>query len=224
MALTRQRKVTPEIEAQIRKEYEAGASTPYLAEKYKMSRPTVGYSIQNAGGSLRGRGGHISSPITGFANDEMLVREVHAEYENGKSLKVIKQERNLSAHESMILSSFRKYGLAVRNCGTVPTVEAYIDNQGYRRVRINIEDPMWSMALSGYYGDNRRTATILEHRLVMARKIGRPLREEETVHHINNNKLDNRPENLELHVGNHGKGATQAHCHTCTCFNGSQNI
>ncbi len=38
----------------------------------------------------------------------------------------------------------------------------------------------------------------LEHRLVMARVVGRPLLAEETVHHRNGDRLDNRPNNLEL--------------------------
>lgn len=39
---------------------------------------------------------------------------------------------------------------------------------------------------------------IAEHTVVMAAKIGRPLRPGENVHHKNGHRADNRPENLEL--------------------------
>lgn len=72
---------------------------------------------------------------------------------------------------------------------------------GYVFVTINIDHPFISMASRT---SNRNHYQIAEHRLVMATHLGRPLTDDEIVHHINGIKSDNRIANLELlRVGQH---------------------
>ncbi len=61
-----------------------------------------------------------------------------------------------------------------------------------------------------HHPDAIKLGYVLEHRLVMEKLIGRRLNKSEAVHHLNHNRLDNRPENLELCSSN-GKHFIEHH-------------
>jgi hypothetical protein len=72
--------------------------------------------------------------------------------------------------------------------------ERWLDHRGYVRVRTGIGKGAWAY----------------EHRVVMAQMLGRELLPTEDVHHINEDKQDNRPENLEVvsrsvHTAHHNR-------------------
>lgn len=61
---------------------------------------------------------------------------------------------------------------------------------GYVYVLLEDTDPLLCMSITGNY--------VAEHRYLVAKKIGRPLKTSEHIHHLNGIKDDNRIENLKL--------------------------
>lgn len=55
---------------------------------------------------------------------------------------------------------------------------------------------------------------VMEHRLVMAEHLGRPLTHNETVHHIDGNRRNNAISNLQLRISDHGPGIV-LECRKC---------
>lgn len=77
---------------------------------------------------------------------------------------------------------------------------------GYIMVMVDDDDPMRPMV-------KHRGGYVMEHRLVMARHLGRPLASSEHVHHINGDRKDNRLGNLQLMRTRHGAGVV----YRCRC-------
>lgn len=138
--------------------------------------------------------------------------DAEARYRAGESVEAI--GKVYRAHSSHISSILRARGLDVRK-RAFRTGVGHKDGYRYRYVEPN--HPFWEMAhkKKGAYG-----AYILEHRLVMAEMLGRPLARGENVHHKNGIRDDNRPENLELwtiHQPAGQRAIEVKHCPTCTC-------
>jgi len=76
---------------------------------------------------------------------------------------------------------------------------------------VSSDDPLRVMA--------NRQGYVIQHRLIIARWLGRPLERHEQVHHRNGNRGDNRLENLELWKRSQPCGVRQAdyHCPGCRC-------
>jgi hypothetical protein len=75
-----------------------------------------------------------------------------------------------------------------------PSGSGNVTKEGYRR--ISAPD----------HPNANRHGRILEHRKVLADRLGRPLRQGENAHHKNGDRLDNRSENLELWVTSQPSG------------------
>lgn len=69
------------------------------------------------------------------------------------------------------------------------------------RVLVDIDDVdlcnlVWYLQRPGYLVNDKRSGERLMHRVIMVRKLGRPMANGECVDHINGDALDNRRENL----------------------------
>ncbi len=114
--------------------------------------------------------------------------------------------------------AIHRVGIRKRGYSSPGDVKLGPSREGYLVERVSDADMCIDMSLSKSRGGTH-DGWVLQHRLVMARSLGRPLTRREQVHHRNGVKDDNRIENLQLRSGPHGNGLS-ARCADC----GSHNI
>lgn len=196
------RQVSPDAELELLRMYKAGSTYAALANHFEVSLPAVRECVERAGVRERRRG---PTPRLSNQQEEAIL----SAWRSGSSSPAI--SRSLATPASTVRRVIKSAGESMRR-RHYPRGGRCTTQAGYILVLVPDGDSLSCMRNVG-------TGYILEHRLVMARSLGRPLLDTETVHHINGMRDDNRIENLQLRQGRHGKGA----CHRCADC-GSENI
>ena len=188
--------------------YSQGHSLNAVARQLGCCVETVRYNLKIAGVKRRLRGGHVKLMLDEVR--EQIVDMYHQKISQETIGKLLGYSQSKVSHVIRAkglptkLSKFRNHQWK----------GGRVEHQGYAKVYIDaLSEEAQQLARAMSPGDQQY---IPEHRLVMAQHLGRPLRKEETVHHINEDKTDNRIENLQLRIGRHGKGACYrcAKCHS----------
>lgn len=205
-----QRIFTDAIEQQIADLYRQGTPQTELAAMFGAAHAsTIRHVLRRQGVQGRGRG-YGRTPA-------MVLRHgasVTAMYERGLSVEEIGREIGITALSVKKVLSGK--GIAPEQRPRRGARHAnwnggrYVNDHGY--VEVIDDDPRFaSMRGSDGYTP--------EHRIVIARALGRPLKRHETVHHIDGNRQNNVLANLELRQGKHGNGVRFV---CCDC--GSHNV
>ena len=100
---------------------------------------------------------------------------------------------------------------ALREQMTGPQNPAWKGGVTYRHRNGNYVSVRYVRCPAEFQSMARKDGYVMEHRLVVAQAIGRPLARTEAVHHINHDPLDNRPENLMLFPSNRAHKLYEAH-------------
>jgi len=201
------RKFSDEVELQIVAAYQDGVSMETLATQYDGWRGSIKNVLTRHGVPLRRRGG-VTQPL-----EDGLEEQLCADWHAGMSQRELAEKYGV--HETKVNRVLRRYpavGTKRKRREWHPHWKGGRRHHlGYVMVLLETDHPFHdTMANDAGY--------VLEHRLVMAEFLGRPLTPTETVHHIDGDRSNNTLSNLQLRQGKHGTGIVY-HCADCGSFN-----
>lgn len=194
----------PEEEKEITRLYASGGKPHDIEQRFGCSRATLLRIVRRNGGQVL-KPGQRRWP---FSEEE--VADAILRWEAGESITAISQA--LHRDKQTITRLLEERGVrAVKRLARGPRNpqfkgERIETDKGYILVRIPDDSPYVSMRMRNGY--------VPEHRLVMATKLGRPLKSSEHVHHIDGNRQHNDESNLQLIQRHHGRGV-RYRCRCC---------
>lgn len=191
------------------KDYEDGMKMSDIQKKYGVGQYAIYSALERTGTPRRPHGAQ-----TRWVKPEEVKEMIRLYTEEKLSQAQIGAKFNFS--QVVVSRILREQGIKTRrdsmgrgeghgNWGGGKTVTP----QGYVQVSISADDPMAVM--------RTRSGYVMEHRLVMAQALGRPLNDWESVHHIDGDHKNNDISNLQLRIGKHGKGSVYK-CADCGSY------
>lgn len=201
------RKFQGELAAAVVKDYEDNMKLKDMAAKYESSEYAIRTAVKAAGAKRRGRGGQ-GRKINEKQANEMIRLYVFEEWAQ------VQIAVKFKCSQIVVSRILRAAGV---DCGKKsgsahPAWKGGIvfTPEGYVLEAVAADDPLAVM--------RNRMGYVLQHRLVLARQLNRPLTKNESVHHIDGDKQNNKPDNLQLRIGQHGKGVC-LRCADCGSIN-----
>lgn len=198
--LTKNRKpatINVEDEKKIVQLYLDGCETKDISARFNVSGNRIRQFVKSHGYKLRPLGNQYR-----IWSKEEIEKIIHLSKENISQEKIAKELGTNDGTIHKLLLQHYPEGIQTKRLrenhpnwkgGTVLASKGQ-----YRQIKLYPDDDFYDMTTHAGY--------VMEHRLVMAKSLGRSLTPDETVHHIDGNTLNNDLLNLQLRQGLHGKG------------------
>jgi len=200
------KRFTEEVEKEIVNRYISGERSGALAKEYKCDRKMIS--------SIAKRHGHheYASMVKGG------IRGINTKHLNDKIIELHSQNLSqqkigdaVGIHQTVVSRVLRQFNLKPNN---PKFIRKGADNNFWKGGRVKTSGGYIGVLSSEYPTMMVKAGYIFEHRLVMARYLGRPIEKWESVHHVDGDKENNDISNLQLRIGQHGNGIVYC-CSEC---------